>query len=161
MNQCPYCGEWFWTYEELAAHIASVHAPLPTIFVCPYCGAEFSTEAELSAHINVEHPTPPPEPPPGPPVGYYLPFSVVAINTSRQGATPVAATLTVAVSLKMAGSQMINRVADQQFGPGETQTYPFYQYVDGAYFGQSIVIDALVKAPDGGILAVDSRTLVA
>ena len=47
---CPYCGQVFYSQEDLNAHILSDHT-----FECPYCDEVFHTQEELNAHILLAH----------------------------------------------------------------------------------------------------------
>lgn len=75
MVNCPYCGQYFGTWEEMVDHINTVHPlpptppeepPPPPTYTCPECGAVFSSPSELESHIATRHPPEPPEPEPEP-----------------------------------------------------------------------------------------------
>lgn len=181
MYQCPMCGAWFWTVEELMAHGAVCPVLHPELY-CPTCGAgPFSSQAERDAHMAAAHPPPP---------QYYCPYcgapfydpvefdyhvatcparpqpytkrvSVTVQNTSSRGGEGTLATLEVTVGARIRGIERIGPfVSSMTFWPGVTWSLLFDIVIEVQDFGSLMTVDALVARPEGGIIASETKSEV-
>ena len=149
---CDLCGAGpFSSQAELDAHIATTHPPEPEYY-CPYCGTgPFASQFALDQHIAIYHP---------PLTPYNYPVDVTVTNTSKKKGIPVTAILEITVQAILAGVEKIDWVSNEELNPGEAKIYSFNVYIPAESIGQRMVMDALIAAPNGGILDSDTKEVV-
>jgi len=115
-------------------------------------------------YLGFYTPSPPPEPepepppPPPPPPPYTKRVTVTAQNTSTRGGVGTSAILEITVGARLRGTERIGPyVSSMSFGPGETKTLQFDIPIGSADIGNTMVLDALVARPEGGIIASGTK----